>query len=49
LALGAGGSFRTLEPTPHCRTQALMLQLFLGASVHMAQETDDAWRIDVTP
>ncbi|MGC4095130.1 MAG: RNA 3'-terminal phosphate cyclase [Polyangiaceae bacterium] len=30
MALGGGGSFRTLEPSLHCKTQLALIELFLG-------------------
>ncbi len=47
MALGAGGSFRTLEPSLHCRTQLELLQLFLGTKATATEERHDVWRIDV--
>jgi RNA 3'-terminal phosphate cyclase (ATP) len=47
LALGEGGSFRTLKPTEHCRTQVRLIQMFLGTPVTMREESADVWRIDV--
>lgn len=48
LALGAGGSFRTVRPTDHARTQAQILEAFLGAQVRFHEEADDVWRVEVT-
>jgi RNA 3'-terminal phosphate cyclase (ATP) len=47
MALGEGGSFRTLKPTEHCRTQASLIQMFLGSSILMHEESADVWRVDV--
>jgi RNA 3'-terminal phosphate cyclase (ATP) len=47
LALGAGGVFRTLEPSLHCTTQLDLLELFLGERPTATQEAADVWRIDV--
>jgi RNA 3'-terminal phosphate cyclase (ATP) len=49
MALGAGGAFRTVEPSPHCRTQMAMIERFLGTAIRATQEGDgpDVWRIDV--
>jgi RNA 3'-terminal phosphate cyclase (ATP) len=47
MALGEGGSFRTLQPTEHCRTQVSLIQMFLGSTVTMHEESADVWRIDV--
>jgi RNA 3'-terminal phosphate cyclase (ATP) len=47
MALGTGGSFRTLAPSLHCRTQLELLQLFLGTKASATEEAHDVWRIDV--
>jgi RNA 3'-terminal phosphate cyclase (ATP) len=47
MALGEGGSFRTLRPSEHCRTQVTLIQMFLGTSISMHEESADLWRIDV--
>lgn len=47
IALGEGGSFRTLRPSEHCRTQVNLIQLFLGSTISMHEESADIWRIDV--
>jgi RNA 3'-terminal phosphate cyclase (ATP) len=47
LALGNGGSFRTLEPSLHCKTQLELLKLFIGAEARATEESADVWRIDV--
>lgn len=49
LALGAGGTFRTLEPTPHTRSNARVIEAFGVAQVEIEDERDDAARITVTP
>jgi RNA 3'-terminal phosphate cyclase (ATP) len=48
MALGRGGMFRTLRPSEHCRTQASLLQLFLGVSIELIEHADqgtDVWTI----
>jgi len=47
LALGAGGVFRTLRPTPHFHSQVDLLRLFLGCSVLVHEEEHGAWRVEV--
>jgi RNA 3'-terminal phosphate cyclase (ATP) len=47
MALGKGGSFRTLEPSLHCRTQLDVLKLFIGAEARATEERANVWRIDV--
>ena len=47
MALGAGGVFRTLSPSPHCLTQLSLLKLFLGSSAVVTRESQDVWRIEL--
>lgn len=49
LALGAGGTFRTVKPSLHTTTQLALLELFIGAQAiaTATEESDDVWRIDV--
>jgi RNA 3'-terminal phosphate cyclase (ATP) len=47
MALGSGGAFRTVAPSPHCTTQLRLLELFLGVKATAAQEREDAWRIEI--
>jgi len=47
LALGSGGSFRTLRPSLHCTTQLALLELFFGPVATARQEADDVFRIEV--
>jgi len=47
MALAGTGSFRTLQPTLHTRTQADIVQRFLPVHIRCAPQ-GDAWRIDVT-
>ncbi len=47
MALGKGGSFRTLEPSLHSRTQLELLKLFIGAEARATEESAGVWRIDV--
>ncbi len=47
MALAGGGAFRTLEPTAHTRTNALVIQRFLDVEVRFSEEGRRAWRVDV--
>lgn len=47
LALAGGGRFRTMEPTSHARTVALVIPRFLGAEVHFRPADDGRWEIRV--
>jgi RNA 3'-terminal phosphate cyclase (ATP) len=47
MALGAGGAFRTFEPSGHTRTHIDLLQAFLGTLVEARHVESGAWRIDV--
>jgi RNA 3'-terminal phosphate cyclase (ATP) len=49
LALAGGGSFRTVEPTLHTRTNAEIVQRWLPIDIALADEGGGAWRIDVRP
>lgn len=47
MALAGGGSFRTLSPSPHTRTNMAVIQQFLDVEITAAQEDAAVWRIDV--
>lgn len=47
LALGSGGSFRTVKPSLHATTQLRLLEVFLGARASATEEAADVWRVDV--
>jgi RNA 3'-terminal phosphate cyclase (ATP) len=51
LALGAGGSFRTGEPTLHTRTNADVIRAFLDVEIELTPPpaSDGCWRVDVRP
>jgi RNA 3'-terminal phosphate cyclase (ATP) len=49
LALGAGGSFRTLAPTLHTRTQAEMVRTFLPASIEISELAPNDFWVQVNP
>lgn len=47
LALGAGGRFRTVEPSGHTTTNAAIIALFLGDVVAWERKGDDDWLVTV--
>ena len=47
LALGSGGSYRTMSPTEHTTTNATVIQKFLNVQIDSTPETQSTWRIDV--
>lgn len=47
LALGGGGSFRTVRPTAHTTTQIEIIRRFLGRSIACEQVRADAWHVEV--
>ncbi len=47
MALAGGGAFRTPEPTPHTRTVAEVIRLFLDVDIAMTRESELAWRVEV--
>jgi RNA 3'-terminal phosphate cyclase (ATP) len=47
MALGGGGTFRTLAPSRHCTTQIALLERFLGVVIAAVHEGDEIWRIEV--
>lgn len=47
LALGAGGEFRTVRPTPHFDAQCTLLRAFLGVEVRVTDEGGGAFRVEV--
>jgi RNA 3'-terminal phosphate cyclase (ATP) len=47
MALGAGGSFRTVAPSRHTHTQADLLRSFLGMDVQIREAGERAWEIVV--
>ncbi|MCX4241878.1 RNA 3'-terminal phosphate cyclase [Paraliomyxa miuraensis] len=49
LALAGGGSFRTMEPSLHTRTNAELVQRWLPVSITLHDEGGGAWRVDVGP
>ncbi len=49
MALGGGGSFRTLAPTEHTRTHADLLRSFLGAGIRIERVGERDWQVVVPP
>ena len=47
LALAGGGSFRTIAPTNHTRTQLAVVQRFLELTPRMTEVGDGSWRFSV--
>ena len=47
LALGAGGRFRTGEPSEHARTNAAIIARFLGEVVMFTREASGTWQVEV--
>jgi len=46
LALAGGGSFRTLEPTQHTRTNAGVISRFLEVDFAIEPADGSTWRIE---
>lgn len=46
MALGAGGRFRTVEPSGHTRTNIETIRRFLDVAI-TCEEVDDAWEVAV--
>jgi RNA 3'-terminal phosphate cyclase (ATP) len=49
LAIGAGGVFRTSEPTEHTATQIRTISRFLDARIVVREDGAKAWRVEVDP
>ncbi|MEZ4336317.1 MAG: RNA 3'-terminal phosphate cyclase [Sandaracinaceae bacterium] len=48
MAIGEGGRFTTLAPSSHTRTQAQLIEQFLGAGVvEMTELRKDRWLVEV--
>ncbi len=47
MALAGSGTFRTLAPSLHTRTNIAAIQSFLDVEISAAQEESDVWRIEV--
>ena len=48
MALGSGGTFRTLKPSPHTETNADVIRRFLPVSIEIEHEAHGAYRITVS-
>lgn len=49
MALGGGGSFRTLAPSNHTRTHADLLRTFLGVEILIERAGERIWQVVVPP
>jgi RNA 3'-terminal phosphate cyclase len=47
MALAGDGTFRTTKPSLHTTTNAEVIRRFVPVAIHMEQESDLAWRIEV--
>lgn len=47
MALGKGGSFRTLAPTEHTRTNIEVIRKFLDVRVSTSEQDEGSWLIDI--
>lgn len=47
LATGAGGSYRTMRPTPHTLTNVEVVRAFLRRDITIVPELGNAWRITI--
>jgi len=47
LAMGEGGEFRTLRPTPHFDAQCTVLRAFLGCDVRVSEVGDGVFHVEV--
>lgn len=47
LALGAGGRFRTCQPSAHALTNASVIARFLGEVVTFSEDTGGTWLVEV--
>jgi RNA 3'-terminal phosphate cyclase (ATP) len=49
MALGGGGTFRTVKPSGHTRTHVDLLRSFLGSDIQVRDVDERAWVIEVPP
>ncbi|MFH0982273.1 MAG: RNA 3'-terminal phosphate cyclase [Planctomycetota bacterium] len=47
LALGAGGSFRAIDLTPHAKTNIDVIRTFLDVAIETSCEESGCWRVSV--
>jgi RNA 3'-terminal phosphate cyclase (ATP) len=47
MAMARGGSFRTLTPTAHLRTNLAIVQRFADVAIDLTQESDGVYRVSV--
>lgn len=48
MALGAGGTFQTMKPSLHTRTNLEVIQLFLDVDIDVTPLDNGIWRVTVT-
>ncbi|HET6611207.1 MAG TPA: RNA 3'-terminal phosphate cyclase [Kofleriaceae bacterium] len=48
FAMAGGGSFRTLEPSSHTKTQADVIRTFLGCEIRMERIDPKTWHLEVS-
>ena len=48
LAVAGAGSFRTVAPTPHTRTNAEVIAQFLPVQIDIEPDGGDAWRVAIS-
>lgn len=48
MALAGGGSFTTLQPTLHARTNGDVIRKFIAVDIEMNQESENSWRVTVS-
>ncbi len=49
LATGSGGSFTTIEPSLHTKTNIAVINRFLDVKITVEQLTRKLWQVEVTP
>jgi RNA 3'-terminal phosphate cyclase (ATP) len=48
LALAGGGSYTTLKPSLHTKTNSDVIKLFLDINININQTSNDAWSISAS-
>ncbi|GLS26241.1 RNA 3'-terminal phosphate cyclase [Marinibactrum halimedae] len=48
MALGAGGSFTTIEPSLHLKTNAEIIQAFVGTKITISKLASNSWKVLVS-
>ena len=49
MALGKGGYFTTVKPTPHTETNIEVIKEFLEVEISIEQVNDTAWGVNIAP